>query len=207
VLEAFGFIPLFCTWMNNIVHSVKLSISINGKQEGYFDCSRGVRQGDPLSSLLFCLAEEVLSIGLSKLVSDGHLKLLKGTRTTSIPSHILHADDVMLFCKGTASNIQVISSFFARYAQISGQLINPQKSPLFAGSMTASRLNSIANSLGFSIGTLPFLYLGVPILKGKPKVLYFQPLVDKIKSKLSSWKTSLLSYAGRCQLIKSVIIA
>jgi hypothetical protein len=156
VLEAFGFIPLFCTWMNNILHSAKLSISINGKQEGYFDCSRGVRQGDPLSSLLFCLAEEVLSRGLSKLVSDGHLKLLKGTRTTSIPSHILHADDVMLFCKGTASNIQVISSFFARYAQISGQLINPQKSPLFAGSMIASRLNSIANSLGFSIGTLPF---------------------------------------------------
>jgi hypothetical protein len=113
----------------------------------------------------------------------------------------------MLFCKGTASNIQVLSSFFARYAQISGQLINPQKSTLFAGSMTASRLNSIANSLGFSIGTLPFLYLGVPIFKGKPKALYFQPLVDKIKSKLSSWKTSLLSYAGRCQLIKSVIMA
>jgi hypothetical protein len=52
---------------------------------------------------------------------------------------------------------------------------------------------------------LPFIYLGVPIFKGKPKTAYFQPLVDKIKIKLASWKASLLSYAGRCQLIKSVV--
>ncbi|PNX87320.1 ribonuclease H, partial [Trifolium pratense] len=34
-------------------------------------------------------------------------------------------------------------------------------------------------------------------INGKPKAIYFQPLVDKIKTKLASWKASLLSYAGR----------
>jgi hypothetical protein len=186
VLKAFGFSPLFCNWIHTILHSAKLSISINGKQEGYFDCSGGVRQGDPLSPLLFGLAAEVLSRGLSKLVMDGQLKTLKGTRSINIPSHILYADDVMLFCKGNSSNIQVLSNFFARYAEISGQVINPQKSTIFVGSMTSTRLQSIADSLGFNIGTLPFLYLGVPIFKGKPKASYFQPLVDKIKIKLAS---------------------
>jgi hypothetical protein len=47
--------------------------------------------------------------------------------------------------------------------------------------------------------------LGVPIFKGKPKAIYFQPLVDKIKIKLASWKASLLSYPGRCKVIKSVV--
>jgi len=59
--------------------------------------------------------------------------------------------------------------------------------------------------IGFNIGSIPFTYLGVPIIKGKPKTLYFQPLVDKVKLKLSAWKASLLSNAGRIQLVKSVV--
>lgn len=136
VLNAFGFSPLFCNWIHTILHSAKLSISINGKHEGFFACSRGVRQGDPLSPLLFGLAEEVLSRGLTKLVEEGKLKPLKDTRNINIPSHILYADDVMLFCKGSSSNIQVFSTFFAKYAEISGQAINPQKSTIFAGSIS-----------------------------------------------------------------------
>lgn len=56
VLKAFGFHPLFCNWIKVILKSAKLSISINGHSVGYFSCKRGVRQEDPLSPLLFCLA-------------------------------------------------------------------------------------------------------------------------------------------------------
>jgi hypothetical protein len=59
--------------------------------------------------------------------------------------------------------------------------------------------------IGFNIGSFPFMYLGIPIFKGKPKVSYLQPVADKIKAKLASWKASLLSIAGRVQLVKSVI--
>ena len=111
----------------------------------------------------------------------------------------------MLFCKGTSANIQVLSDIFVRYAQISGQLINPQKSTIYAGSMSHSRILNVSNSLGFGIGTIPFLYLGVPFFKGKPKAIHFQPLVDRIKIKLASWKASLLSFAGRLELIRSVV--
>jgi hypothetical protein len=73
VLTAFGFNEKFCNWIKVILHFAFLSISINGKSHGYFTCSRGVRQGDPLSPLLFCLAEEVLSRAISNLVSQGRL--------------------------------------------------------------------------------------------------------------------------------------
>lgn len=52
------------------------------------------------------------------------------------------------------------------------------------------------NSLGFAQGQIPFTYLGVPIFKGKPKVAHLQPITDKIKTKLATWKGSLLSIMG-----------
>lgn len=55
-LSCFGFSDKLCNWIHFILNSTTLSIGINGKQVGYFNCSNGVRQGDPLSPLLFCIA-------------------------------------------------------------------------------------------------------------------------------------------------------
>jgi len=57
----------------------KISISINGTQHGYFPCKRGVKKGDPLSPLLLCIAEEVISRGISKSVSEGKVDLISET--------------------------------------------------------------------------------------------------------------------------------
>ena len=100
VLKAFGFNSKFCGWIQAILESAKLYVSINGKLNGFFNCKRGVRQGDPLSPLLFCIAEDVLSRGISKLVQEGKVDLISGSRHQCIPSHAVYADDVMVFCKG-----------------------------------------------------------------------------------------------------------
>jgi hypothetical protein len=118
VLHAFGFNTTFCNLINTILISKSLSISINGNQEGYFKCNRGVRQDNPLSPLLFSLAEDVLSRGLSKLVSDGKLDLIRGTRSVNVPSHTLYADDIMVFCKGRNSNLQALIHLFTHYVNI-----------------------------------------------------------------------------------------
>jgi len=59
--------------------------------------------------------------------------------------------------------------------------------------------------LGFTVRTVPFIYLGCPIFQGKPKVAHFQMIIDRIKTKLATWKGSLLSVMGRVQLVKYII--
>jgi hypothetical protein len=43
VLKSFGFNEVFCNWINTILHSARLSISVNGKQHGFFSCNRCVK--------------------------------------------------------------------------------------------------------------------------------------------------------------------
>lgn len=98
-----GFRHKFRQWINIILSSAHLSMAINGFSYGYFTCTMRVRQGNPLSTLLFCLAEEVLSRSISKLGLYGTLELMSRNREVSVPSHTLYADDFLIFCKGKLS--------------------------------------------------------------------------------------------------------
>lgn len=122
-----------------------------------------------------------------------------------IPSHCLYADDVLIFCKGTLANVRHIMKLFELYGQYSGQVVNAAKSKFYSGAISLSRVQTITSITGFSHGTIPFTYLGVPLFIGKPKALYLRPIVDKIQTKLSAWKGSLLTIMGRVQLINAVI--
>jgi hypothetical protein len=103
------------------------------------------------------------------------------------------------------SNLIALKELFTRYALASGQVVSASKSVIYSGGITQTRLSHLAEIFGFSIGFLPFLYLGVPIFEGRPKVTHLQPVTDKIKAKFSAWKASLLSIAGRIQLVKFVV--
>ncbi|KAF1894057.1 hypothetical protein Lal_00003974 [Lupinus albus] len=165
----------------------------------------GVRQGDPLSPLLFCIAEDVLSRGISQLVSQGNLSPIVGPKGVRTPSHVLYVDDILIFCKGLKSNLVALNSLIKDYAEASGQHVNPAKCKFYIYNGTARRIATLTGILGFSAGSLPFNYLGVPLFRGKPKRLHLQSIVDRILAKLATWKGLVLSIMGRVELVKSVV--
>ena len=59
--------------------------------------------------------------------------------------------------------------------------------------------------LGYRMEELPFKYLGVPLSTKKFTIIQRYPLIDKIMARIKSWTTKKLSYAGRTQLIKTVL--
>ena len=73
---------------------------INGSPCGFFESSRGLRQGDPSSPLLFVLVMEALGRMLDKAVHDGHMLgfgvgRLEG-RSLAM-SHLLFVDNTLIF--------------------------------------------------------------------------------------------------------------
>lgn len=114
------------------------------------------------------------------------MDLISASRHLKIPSHSFYADDLMLFCRGKISGLRALKDLFNRYAMESGQVINHSKSTIFSASISQARIHQIQQLLNFSIGALPFNYLGVPIFKGKPKAFHLQPIADRIKLKLSN---------------------
>lgn len=63
-------------------------------------------------SLLFCHAEDALSRGISNLVSSGQLKPMTGPRYCPSGTHVLYANDIMVFCKGTKRNLCNLMALF-----------------------------------------------------------------------------------------------
>ena len=107
-----------------IFRSSRLSILINGSPEGYLGCSFSVRQGDPLFPLLFCFTEDFLNRWLVQAWDLHFLFPMHALGRIKCPSHLLYADDILIFYKATSSNIYKIVSIFEDYSAILGQYVN-----------------------------------------------------------------------------------
>ncbi|XP_058763566.1 uncharacterized protein LOC131637017 [Vicia villosa] len=108
--------------------------------------------------------------------------------------------------RGDTKSLTPISNLLKGYAQCSGQICNSTKSIIYVGGMSMERHCRLAEIIGFSKASPPFLYLGVPFFIGKPKANNFNFLADNIKIKLATWKANLLSMAGRVILVKTKLV-
>lgn len=85
----------------------------------------------------------------------------------------------------------------------SGLQVNFHKSSIIGLNVDESRLQQAAKSLLCKTGSLPFTYLGLPIGGNSSRIALWDPIIEKLRKKLSSWKGSLLSQGGRSTLIKA----
>ena len=101
VLKKMGFGSRWMDWMWWCFSTAKFSVLINGAPAGFFSSSKGLRQGDPISPYLFILGMEVLSALIRRAVQGNFISgcRLRGRGDAEIMvSHLLFADDTILFC-------------------------------------------------------------------------------------------------------------
>jgi len=116
------------------------------------------------------------------------------------------ADDVLLFTKARNSQLRFITALFERFRQASGLKINLSKSRAFYSSgIPQGKINNITSISGIRSTTSLDRYLGFPILKGRPKRSDFYFIIEKMQTRLASWKNMFLNRSGRLALATSVI--
>lgn len=93
------------------------------------------------------------------------------------------------------------------FEAVSGLKINFHKSLLVGVNVVDSWLTEAASLLNCKVGSLPFTYLGLPIGGNPRRLSFWEPMVNRIKSRLPSWQSRFLSFGGRLILVKSVLSA
>ena len=122
-------------------------------------------------------------------------------------THLCFADDLMLYCHADIESVGFLKTCMDTFSKLSGLTINQAKSSLYLSGVDEDIKSSICSRLGIKLGSLPVRYLGVPLISTRLTHADCTPLLERIISRIKLWTSSSLSYAGRLQLIKSVLFS
>ncbi|XP_024640724.1 uncharacterized protein [Medicago truncatula] len=201
-----GFPTLWRKWIKDCVGTATASVLVNGSPTDEFSLHRGLRQGDPLSPFLFLLAAEGFHVLMEALVANNLFNGFKvgGSDAVGV-SHLQFADDTLILCDKSWANIRALRAILLLFQELSGLKVNFSKSLLVGVNVHGSWLAEAATALNCKVGSIPFVYLGLPIGGNASRMEFWKPLINRINSRLSSWKSKFLSLGGRLVLLKSVL--
>ncbi|XP_039057772.1 uncharacterized protein LOC120201183 [Hibiscus syriacus] len=204
VLNSMEFPSKVIDWIIACYSNARYSIAFNGTLIGYFNGAKGIRQGGPISPILFVLIMNVLSNLLNTAASKGMFSFHPKCKNIGL-THLSFADDLLIFCKGKLEFVLGVITVLDCFYEFSVLKLNAGKYELFTAGMSHHIIESIISFTGFKQGRLLVRYLGVSLVTKKLTEKDCQALIDNIKNRIHQWSSKNISYAGRVELIKTVL--
>nr|XP_043616234.1 uncharacterized protein LOC122588171 [Erigeron canadensis] len=200
-----GFPKRWSHWVFGILSSARSSILVNGSPTFEFQCHKGMRQGDPLAPFLFILVMEALSVMFKRAVEAGLVKGVEVGKDNLHISHLLYADDCVILGEWNRDNLKNVARVLRIFNMCSGLKIHLGKSNMYGIGVTGDEVANMAKVVNCAAGTLPFKHLGVWIGANMNRIVNWNFIIDIFDARLSRWRATSLSMAGRIILIKSVL--
>ena len=203
-LSYFGFNEGFAQWLRTLYSNASACVCNNGYSSAYFQISRGVRQGCPLSPYIFILCAEILAISIndSPLVT-GLFIMGKEIRITQ------YADDTTIFVDNTHSSLSAITEIFHLLEKSSGLKVNHDKTNIFPLGPLAADKPLFLNEFNFAWTLGPVTVLGITFDKDRDNLFHlnYTPKLSRLKNKLNLWSTRDLTPIGRITIIKTFALS
>jgi ribosomal protein L34 len=196
-----GFPPLWIVWIRSLLISSTSYLKINDIKGEPFYHRKGLRQGDPLSPLLFIIAVDSLQAMIQNLNDD--LINLPMAKTTLFQ----FADDTTIIMPAHATNVKIIMATLDSFARASGLQINLNKSGFLPIVIPQHLIPTLASLIRCGQLSTLIQYLGLPLTVKKPPKPAYLPLINNVQKRYKGFRAKYLTRAGRTVLANSVLNA
>ena len=203
VLKHFGFNESFVRWVKTLYSDIQTCVINNGWISEVFKNSRGIRQGCPLSALLFVLSVEIMACRLRNNEKIEGIKIKLNEKEHSIQISQL-ADDTTLFCR-SKKDVELAMNEIEIFGSFSGLILNRNKTE----GLWIGKLKSCKDKVGgINWSTDPVKALGVYFGHDKEECekRNWENRLEKMKTLLSSWQKRRLTIIGKILIIKALIL-
>jgi hypothetical protein len=205
VLRMKGFSSKWCQWIEKIVTGGSVSVKVNDGMGHLFQTRKGLRQGGPLSPILFNVVADMLAVLIERSKSQNLFDGLVPQLVDGGLSILQYADDTILFLDDDLDKAKNLKLVLCAFEKLSGLKINFHKSELFGFGESKEGIVEYVDLFGCKEGDLPFRYLGIPMSHRNLSNKDWSIVEERFQNKLSSWKGKLFSSGGRLVLINSVL--
>jgi hypothetical protein len=167
ILLKVGFGIQMSNWIMSCVTSSSFAVLLNGEATDFFRSGRGLRQGCPLSPLLFILVMEGLSLLLKNSIVEGNLTGIKVSRLIKI-LHLLFVDDVIIMTRASLHEWMEIDKLINLFCKASRLSVNQTKTIVHFEGLTELELAPFKTLLPYNFSDLSigFRYLGYYLKTG-----------------------------------------
>ena len=202
-LEKFNFGESFRKWILVLYSDISSSVLVNGWISNCFKVERGIRQGCPLSALLFIIAAEFLA---SSVRENKNVKCIKVIDCDFQLKLLQYADDTLFFVEDEDSLREILKELNL-FGRIAGPKINKEKTALFWLGDTSKRYSVTCYDLLWA--NKPVKYLGNYIYSDNEEALNleWEQKIVKLKKTLNSWSKRNLTLFGRITILKSLALS
>jgi hypothetical protein len=202
VLHHMGFGTRWCSWVSILLSTASTSVLLNGSRGSWFKHFTGLRQGNPLSPMLFILAMEPPQKMFDLATREGGLSMINNRAARVRMS--MYADDVAFFMNPDKTEVGVMADLLDIFGTTSGLVTNKDKSVVYPIQCAGIDIDDILESYQCPIKEFLCTYLGLPLHFRVLRRVDFHPLIDKVAARLSAWRGKLLNKAGRLVLVNTV---